>query len=75
MLEWMSQAIHAIVTFVPALFVPEGSPHFMLFRTLFGLIFIVVVVSFFAVFPFRSSITWIHERVSRLMVRHPPKSP
>jgi hypothetical protein len=53
MLDWISEAIFAIVTSVPAVFVAEDSPTFTLVRGMFGLLLIVLVVYFIAMWPFR----------------------
>jgi membrane protein YqaA with SNARE-associated domain len=58
MLDWIAEKILAIVTFVPALFVPEGSPTFMAVRAMFGLILIVLVAYLIAMQPFRSTIAY-----------------
>ena len=42
--HWLSETILAIVNFVPALFVAQDSPHFLLVRAMFGLLFIVLLV-------------------------------
>jgi hypothetical protein len=57
MLDWVSETILAIVTFIPALFISEHSPNFMLFRTMVGLLLIVLVVYVIAMRPFRSAIS------------------
>jgi hypothetical protein len=46
--HWLSEAILAIVNFVPALFVAQDSPHFMLVRAMFGLLFIVLAMGVIA---------------------------
>jgi hypothetical protein len=44
MLDWISDAIYFLMTSIPAFFVEQGSPTFYLFRAMFGLIFIVLIV-------------------------------
>jgi hypothetical protein len=44
MLDWISDTIMGIVTFVPALIVDQESPNFPLIRTMFGLIMIAGIV-------------------------------
>ena len=57
MLDWIAEGILAIVTFVPALFVDRESPNFMLIRSMFGLLLIVLIVYLIAMRPLRSIIT------------------
>jgi hypothetical protein len=54
MLEWLVETILAIVNFVPALFVAQDSPSFVLVRGLFGLLFVLLVLCAFALWPRRS---------------------
>ena len=56
MLDWIGEKILAIVTFIPALFISEHSPNFMLFRAMVGLLLIVLVVYVIAMRPVRSAI-------------------
>ena len=56
MLDWIAEQILAMVTFVPAWFVSEGSPRFMLIRAMFALLLITLIVIVIAMRPFRSSI-------------------
>jgi hypothetical protein len=44
MLDWIANAVLAIVNYLPAQFVTQDSPNFTLVRAMFGLIFIVLVV-------------------------------
>ena len=69
--HWISEAIVAIMGFVPAIFLPEGSPHFMLIRGMFGLIFIVLVVYIIAMTPFRNVMARGIAKISNLFARHP----
>jgi hypothetical protein len=73
MLDWISDRIVAIVTFVPALFVAEDSPNFMLIRAMFGLLLIVLVVYVVAMRPVRSAIARYMGKASGLIVRKPQK--
>jgi uncharacterized membrane protein len=41
---WLTDFLYAIINTVPALLVAQDSPHFMLARTMFVLIFIVLIV-------------------------------
>jgi hypothetical protein len=63
MLDWVGEKILAIVTFIPALFVAEDSPNFMLVRAMFGLLLAVLVVYIIAMRPVRSAIArWMGKR-------------
>ena len=66
MLDRISDTIWAIVTSVPAWFVPEGSPNFMAIRAMFGLLFIVLIVYLIAMRPFRSAIASASRKVISL---------
>jgi hypothetical protein len=44
MLDWIAEEILVTVNSIPALFVAEGSPHFMVFRAMFALILIALIV-------------------------------
>ena len=63
MLDWIGETILAIVTFIPALFISEHSPNYMLFRTMVGLLLIVLVVYIIAMRPVRSAFARWMERV------------
>jgi hypothetical protein len=69
MLDWIVGWIFAIVTFVPALFVAEDSPNFMLVRTMFGLLLIVLVVFVIAMEPVRSAVSRCVGKASELLAR------
>jgi hypothetical protein len=56
MLDWIAAPIMAIVTFIPVLFVDKDSPNFMLIRSMFGLLLIVLIVYLLAMRPLRSMI-------------------
>ena len=63
MLDWITEKILAIVSFVPALIVAQDSPSFMLIRAMFGLLLIVLIVYVIAMRPFRSAIArWMGRR-------------
>ena len=53
MLHWLAETIIAIVSYVPAMFVPRDSQHFMLIRTMFALLCIVLIISIIAFQPLR----------------------
>jgi hypothetical protein len=44
MLDWIVQKLLAIVNFVPALIVAEDSAHFMVIRSMFTLLLVVLIV-------------------------------
>jgi hypothetical protein len=69
MLDRISETIWAIVTSVPAWFVPEGSPNFMAIRAMFGLLFIVLIVYLIAMRPFRSAIASATRKAINLFSR------
>jgi hypothetical protein len=69
MLDWIVGWIFAIVTFIPALFVAEDAPNFMLIRTMFGLLLIVFVVFVIATQPFRSAVSRCVGKASELFAR------
>jgi hypothetical protein len=54
---WITDSLLAIINTVPALIVPQDSPHFLLVRAMFVLIFIVLIVFAIAMLrPFCSAI-------------------
>jgi len=67
--HWISEWILAVVTYVPALFVPEETPNFMLIRTMFGLMFITLIVYLIAMRPFRAAIASLVGGASKLIMR------
>jgi len=69
MLDWIGEKIFAIVTAVPALFIDEKIPNFMLFRAMVGLLFIVLIVYLIAMRPFRAAIAHGLRALSSLVVR------
>lgn len=56
MLDWLVEKILAIVNFLPALFVEQGSPSFDLVRGMFGLLFVLLVLCAVAFWPKRSDL-------------------
>jgi hypothetical protein len=54
MLDWLVETILAIVNFVPALFVEQDTPRFVLVRGLFGLMFVLLVLIALALWPRRT---------------------
>jgi hypothetical protein len=66
MLDWISEKIMAIVTFIPAMIVEQDSPSFPLVRAMFGLILIAAVVYVIAMTPLRSAIAQSAAKLSSL---------
>jgi len=69
MLDWIAERIWAATAVLPGWFVAKDSPHFMLIRTMFGLLLIVFVIYVIAMRPFRSSITRCLGKACNLMKR------
>jgi hypothetical protein len=69
MLDRISETIWAIVMFVPAWLVPEGSPNFVAVRAMFGLLLIVLIVYLIAMRPFRSAIASATRKAISLFTR------
>jgi membrane protein DedA with SNARE-associated domain len=51
MLDWISDTIWSIVTYVPAIFVDQNSPSFEAVRAMFGLLLIALIVYVIAMMP------------------------
>jgi hypothetical protein len=51
MLDWISDTVWGIVTYVPALIVDQDSPTFEAVRAMFGLLLIMAVVYIIAMMP------------------------
>jgi hypothetical protein len=69
MLNWLVEKIWAVVTWVPAWFVEEGSPRFMVVRGMFALILITLVVCVIAMWPSNAAIGRYVERMLDLFTR------
>ncbi len=69
MLDWISDTIMSIVTFVPALIVKPDSPTFELVRAMFGLLLIALIVYIIAMTPLRSAIGGLKNKVVSLITR------
>jgi hypothetical protein len=63
--HWISETILAVVNFIPALFVAEDSPNFMLIRAMFGLLLIVLVMYLIAMRPIRSAVARYMTKISK----------
>jgi hypothetical protein len=68
MLEWIADKILAIVTFVPALFVAEDSPQFMLVRSMFALALIPLIIFGIAMLSSRAVIARYLKKISNVFV-------
>jgi hypothetical protein len=64
MLDWIVNKVIAIVSYVPAQFVPPDSQHFVLIRSMFALLLIVLVLLILALQPLRSIRRYMHNRQS-----------
>jgi cbb3-type cytochrome oxidase subunit 1 len=65
MLDWISDTIWSIVTYVPAIFVDQNSPSFELVRAMFGLLFIALIVYAIAMMPRLGIVAWIKKVSAR----------
>jgi cbb3-type cytochrome oxidase subunit 1 len=59
MLDWISDTIWSIVTYVPAIFVDQNSPSFEAVRAMFGLLLIAIVVYAIAMMPRLGVAAWM----------------
>jgi hypothetical protein len=66
MLDRMAEWLMQVTTAVPAIFVAEDSPQFILIRAIFALILITVIVYLIAMRPFRSIILRGAQKLRRL---------
>ena len=64
MLDWIVDKVIAIVSYVPAQFVPPDSQHFTLIRSMFALVLIVLVLLILAFRPLRSFMGYVRNRQS-----------
>jgi hypothetical protein len=62
MLDWISDKIWSIVTYVPAIFVEQDSPTFELVRAMFGLLLIALIVYAIAMMPRVGVAAWWKKR-------------
>lgn len=56
MLDWVAEKIWAVVTWVPALFLEEGSHRFILVRGMLAILVAVLVLCVIAMWPSRGAI-------------------
>jgi len=64
MLEWIVERIMALVNFLPAVFV-DDEHHFVLMRTMFALLLVVLVVYILAMWPFGTMIARIRSKLRK----------
>ena len=64
MLDWTVDKVIAIVSYVPAQIVPPDSQHFVLIRSMFALLLIVLVLLILALRPLRSMWRYVRDRQS-----------
>jgi hypothetical protein len=64
MLDWIVEKVIAIVSYVPAQFVPPDSQHFTLIRSMFALLLIVLLLLILALRPLRSIRRYMRSRQS-----------
>ena len=69
MLNWLAEKIWAVVTWVPAWFVEENSPQFMVIRGMFALMLITLVVYVIAMWPSNAAIGRYMGRMFNLFTR------
>jgi cbb3-type cytochrome oxidase subunit 1 len=65
MLDWISDTIWSIVTYVPAIFVDQDSPSFEAVRAMFGLLLIAIVIYAIAMMPRVGVAAWMKKKTPR----------
>jgi hypothetical protein len=65
MLDWISDTIWSIVTYVPAIFVDQNSPSFEAVRAMFGLLLIALIVYVIAMVPRLGVVAWVKRMSGR----------
>lgn len=65
MLDWISDTIWSIVTYVPAIFVDQNSPSFEAVRAMFGLLLIALIVYVIAMMPRVGVAAWMKRMAAR----------
>jgi hypothetical protein len=65
MLDWISDTIWSIVTYVPAIFVDQNSPSFEAVRAMFGLLLIALIVYLIAMMPRLGVFAWMKKMATR----------
>ena len=68
MLHWVAERIMALVNSLPPLFVSDEH-HFVLIRTMFALLLVVLVVYILAMWPFGSIIARIRSKLRKQLER------
>ena len=67
MLDWVVDKIWTVVTWVPSLFLEEGSPRYILFRGMAAILVAVLILCVIAVWPFRGAVfRYLHVKLSVL---------
>jgi hypothetical protein len=69
MLDWMARKIWEVVTWIPAVFLEEGSPNYALVRTMFALLFITLIVYLIALCSPPSTFTRYIQAITHLFTR------
>jgi threonine/homoserine/homoserine lactone efflux protein len=64
MLHWVAERIMALINFLPPVFVSDEH-HFVLLRTMFALLLVVLVVYIMAMLPFGSLIARIKNKLRK----------
>jgi hypothetical protein len=64
MLEWVTERIMALINSFPPIFVSDEH-HFVLIRTMFALLLVVLVVYILAMWPFGSIIARIRSKLRK----------
>jgi hypothetical protein len=72
-LREIAETVVEIVSYIPALFVPRDSVHFMLARGLFGVMLVILVILILAFKPLRSAIK--RHRASQQKADYDAKKP
>ena len=63
MLDKIAEGLIGITSIIPAVFVEEGSPHFLLYRVLAALLLLAFIVYVIAMCPFGGLLTRIAARL------------
>jgi hypothetical protein len=64
MLDWFAEHIMALINYLPPVFVSDEH-HFVLIRTMFALLLVVLVVYILAMWPFGSIIARIKSKLRK----------
>ena len=69
MLDWIVEKLLAALSWVPALFVEEGSPNVFMVRAMFALMLIVAIVYAVAMWPPRKTFERYIGKMTSLLTR------